>query len=99
MTSDSDFFLSSFLGLDKQIKKLDVTSDDHSVDEEDSTADEAEKSDAEEEAQSEAAFWSPSNLPFPLAMWDFDQCDPKRCTGRKLSRLGYVKRLTIKVGQ
>jgi hypothetical protein len=32
-------------------------------------------------------------VPFPikLAMWDFGQCDAKRCTGQKLSRAGWIK--------
>ena len=41
---------------------------------------------------------SPLNKEFPirLAMWDFNQCDPKRCSGAKLKRLGYVKLLNLR---
>ncbi|KAJ8925064.1 hypothetical protein NQ315_001235 [Exocentrus adspersus] len=33
---------------------------------------------------------------FPVAMWDFNQCDPKKCSGRKLARLKLIKTLKIK---
>lgn len=34
-----------------------------------------------------------SRISIPLAMWDFGQCDSKRCTGKKLSRLHMLKEL------
>ncbi|KAF4035478.1 Ribosome biogenesis protein [Phytophthora infestans] len=45
---------------------------------------------ARREEESETSFRRRS-FPMTLRMWDFQQCDSKRCTGRKLCRLGYIK--------
>lgn len=38
-----------------------------------------------------------TSFPIKLAMWDFDQCDPKKCSGKKLKRLNLCR--ILRVGQ
>ncbi|KAF8438949.1 hypothetical protein L210DRAFT_3542729 [Boletus edulis BED1] len=37
----------------------------------------------------------PTKIDVPVAMWDFDHCDPRRCSGKKLARLGLIRELKV----
>jgi len=68
------------------------TSHDHDVE---SSSEEEESSSNDSGPEDEIK--GDTEVSFPIAMWDLGHCDPKKCTGRKLARLGLIR--TLKLGQ
>lgn len=54
-------------------------------------------SEKDSEGDEESSEEEPATIDVPVAMWDFDHCDPKRCSGKKLARHGLIN--AMRVGQ
>lgn len=65
------------------------------VEEEEEGSDESASGEEEEDSRSSCSDEEAPSLPFRLIMYDFNQCDPKRCSGRKLHRMGLIEEVRL----
>ncbi|CAI2349901.1 unnamed protein product [Caenorhabditis sp. 36 PRJEB53466] len=84
-----------------KLRRRDKPPKERNVEDEEDDEEEAEDESASEPGSDEDASESEEEtrfeFPFRLAMYDFNQCDPKRCSGRKLLRADLITE--VKLGQ
>lgn len=73
-------------------KSLAQCASDLTLDSDEETTENPASSSTENEIDDDEAISKPS---FKIAMWDLNHCDPKKCSGRKLSRLGMISNLRL----
>ena len=73
----------------EKLEKTEISSSESEEESNEDTNDEDESNDDSEEEEEETC------APFPVAMWDMEHCDPKRCSGKKMARFGMITELRL----
>lgn len=66
-----------------------------SMDKPDSVVEASDDDDASSNEESGEEERQVVTIEVPVAIWDFNHCDPKRCSGKKLERQGLIKELRV----